>query len=141
MEDYGPLAKEKNITIEHHISRSCMFKASPLIKDVISNLLSNAIKHSPMNSKVILEIDRDPPCRITVKDNGPGIPDKEKERIFERFSRIKKEGVKGSGLGLAIVKRVVDLHKGEVWVEDNPEGGSVFCVVLSKESLEDNYAS
>jgi signal transduction histidine kinase len=137
MEAYGPLAKEKNITIEHKISRSCMFKASPLIKDVISNLVSNAIKHSPKNSKVILEVEIGPPCRITVKDNGPGILDKEKERIFERFSRIKKEGVKGSGLGLAIVKRVVDLHKGRVWVEDNPEGGSVFCVVLPKESLKD----
>ncbi|MEE8403677.1 MAG: ATP-binding protein [Candidatus Hydrothermarchaeaceae archaeon] len=130
LEIYEPAAREKNITVEYPASKSCVFKASPLIKDVISNLLSNAIKYSPENTKIVVEIEKGPPCIIAVKDNGPGIPDEEKERIFERFRRIKKRGVKGSGLGLAIVKRIIDLHGGRAWVEDNPEGGSIFKVEL-----------
>ena len=54
------------------------------------------------------------------------------KRIFTRFQRVNKKGVKGTGLGLAIVKRVVDLHGGKVWIEDNPEGGSVFYVEIPK---------
>lgn len=127
---YEPLAIEKNITIEYQTGGSCVFKGSPLIKDIFSNLLSNAIKYGSENTKVVVEVQRGPPCTIAVKDNGPGIPDEEKDRIFERFMRIKKKGVKGSGLGLAIVKRIADLHKGKVWVEDNPEGGSIFNVEL-----------
>ena len=69
---------------------------------------------------------------VQVRDFGKGIPDKDKPLIFTRFTRLKKEGVEGSGLGLAIVKRLVDLHKGRIWVEDNPAGGSVFCVRLPK---------
>ena len=129
-ETLEPLAIEKNITIEYRTDPDCVFKASPLIKEVFWNLLSNAIKYGPENSKVVLGVQKGPPCTISVMDNGPGIPDGEKERIFERFARIKKGGVRGSGIGLAIVKRVVDLHNGKVWVEDNPEGGSVFKVVL-----------
>jgi PAS domain S-box-containing protein len=130
LEIYESPAKEKNITIEYHPGRGCIVKAVPLIKDVFSNLLANAIKYSPNNTKVVIEVQEGPPCIIAVKDNGPGIPDKEKERIFERFTRGSKMGVKGSGLGLAIVRRIVDLHKGRVWVEDNPEGGSIFKVEI-----------
>jgi signal transduction histidine kinase len=129
-ESLEPLAVEKNIKIEYNTGPDCVFKASPLIKEVFWNLLSNAIKYSPENSTVIFEIKKGPPCTISVIDNGAGIPDTEKDRIFERFTRIKKRGVRGSGLGLAIVKRIVDLHDGEVWVEDNPEGGSIFKVVI-----------
>ena len=69
---------------------------------------------------------------MQIRDFGKGIPDKDKPLIFTRFTRLKKEGVEGSGLGLAIVKRLVDLHKGRIWVEDNPAGGSIFCVRLPK---------
>jgi len=49
-----------------------------------------------------------------------------RRNYFERFKRIEKRGVKGTGLGLSIVKRIVDILKGKVWVEDNPEGGNIF---------------
>jgi len=52
--------------------------------------------------------------------------------IFERFHREEKKGVKGSGLGLAIAGKIVELHKGRIWVEDNPEGGAVFVVEIPK---------
>ncbi|MCK4247969.1 MAG: HAMP domain-containing histidine kinase, partial [Methanomicrobia archaeon] len=66
--------------------------------------------------------------KVCVKDYGKGIPDKLKNVIFERFE---KKGA-GTGLGLAIVKQIVILHRGKVWIEDNPEGGSIFCVSLPK---------
>ncbi len=69
-------------------------------------------------------------CFDYVKDWGYGIKDEDKAKLFTRFQRVEKKGVKGSGLGLAIVKRVVDLHGGKIWIEDNPEGGSVFCVEI-----------
>jgi two-component system phosphate regulon sensor histidine kinase PhoR len=103
------------------------------IDAVFLNLLTNAIKYSPPNTKVITGIeDAGKKWKIYVKDNGEGIDDKFKETVFTRFERLKREGVKGTGLGLAIVKRIVEIHRGRVWVEDNPEGGSIFYVEIPK---------
>jgi len=107
--------------------------ASPLIKTVFSNLISNSIKYCPAGSTLEIEIEDGDPVRVRIKDRGPGIPDKDKENIFNRYERMKKAGVQGVGLGLAIVKRIVELHHGRVWVEDNPGGGSIFVVELPKE--------
>ena len=91
-------------------------------------LLFQSVKE---NTKIIVGIKRNVDSWIVyVKDRGNGIPDKYKEVIFDRFRRIEKHGVKGSGLGLSIVKRVVDLHNGNVWVEDNPEGGSILLFLI-----------
>ena len=66
-------------------------------------------------------------------DLGEGVLDKDKQLLFDRFERVNKGSVKGSGLELAIVKCIIELHRGEVGVEDNPESvGSVFWVTLSK---------
>ena len=67
-----------------------------------------------------------------MKDQGVGVADAHKQRIFNRFERIEKEGVTGSGLGLTITKQIVVLHGGEVWVEDNPSGGSIFFAKVPK---------
>ncbi len=73
---------------------------------------------------------------VFVKDNGEGVEDEYKESIFNRFTRVKREGVKGTGLGLAIAKRIVGIHKGSIWVEDNPEGGSIFYFEIPKNLAE-----
>ena len=65
-------------------------------------------------------------------DSFSNLNDEHKEKIFNRFERLERGIIKGSGLGLAISKRIVELHDGEVWVEDNPEGGSIFKVKLPK---------
>jgi signal transduction histidine kinase len=69
---------------------------------------------------------------LSVSDWGEGIDDAHKQSVFTRFERLGKEGVKGTGLGLAIARRIVELHGGRIWIEDNPEGGSVFRVSVSK---------
>jgi signal transduction histidine kinase len=70
---------------------------------------------------------------VTITDSGPGISDADKEKIFERFHQIKQENKQagqGVGLGLAICRIIVEAHRGAVWVEDNPGGGSRFQLIL-----------
>ncbi len=64
---------------------------------------------------------------LTVLDNGPGIPDEVRERLFEPYVTTKQ---KGTGLGLAIVRKIVEEHSGRVWVENHPEGGARVVVRL-----------
>ncbi|SNQ62512.1 PAS domain-containing sensor histidine kinase [Candidatus Methanoperedens nitratireducens] len=128
-----PQIEEKNMKLEYLAKDECYAMVNPIIEDVFSNLLDNAIKYSPAGSKIEVNIiDGNNSYRIYVKDWGPGIKDEDKVKLFTRFQRVDKKGVKGTGLGLAIVKRIVNLHGGDVWIEDNPEGGSVFFVKIPK---------
>ncbi|MFQ5888298.1 MAG: sensor histidine kinase [Candidatus Hydrothermarchaeales archaeon] len=132
-EEMTNLADEKKMKIKIITKGEFKVLVNPLIQVVFSNFLSNAIKYGPEDSDVVVGIEESGPnWKISVADNGPGIPDKDKEAVFGRFKRIKKGPVNGTGLGLAIVRRVVESHKGRVWVEDNPEGGSIFFVQLKK---------
>ncbi|MEE8168390.1 MAG: PAS domain-containing sensor histidine kinase [Candidatus Hydrothermarchaeales archaeon] len=132
LEEYDSLLQEKRMEVVY-TSGEYLAEVSSFFRDVISNLLSNAIKYSPKEKKVVIEVqDEGRDWEIRVKDNGQGIADDDKATLFDRFKRIEKGGVKGTGLGLAIVKRIVRLHHGEVWIEDNLEGGSIFCVRISK---------
>jgi signal transduction histidine kinase len=126
-------AREKSINILFEPAGKHAIKASMTLEYVFENLISNAIKFGPGGSEVRIEIEDDGKSKIiSFEDRGEGIPDESKETVFERFTRREKKAVKGSGLGLAIVKRVVEMHGGRVWVEDNPGGGSVFFVSLPK---------
>jgi len=82
-------------------------------------------------------VDRLPDrMRIAVTDEGPGIPDEDLSRIFERFYRVDKSRARdpgGTGLGLAIVKHLVELHGGHVRVENGPGGGACFTIELPAE--------
>jgi len=130
--DHG--LKDKNITLELAMPGRYPSQVNEVIEEVFSNLMSNAIKYSPEGSRIKVEIvDAGGYWKVHVIDNGDGIADENKSRIFERFTRADRKGIKGSGLGLAIVKRIVDLHNGFVGVNDNPEGkGSMFWVALKK---------
>jgi len=125
-------SKEKNVETIYKGEGRYPVDANPILEDVFLNLIDNAVKYSPENGKVEIDIeDRGDKWRTSVKDWGEGVPDELKEAIFERFERGDVD-VKGSGLGLAIVKQIVDMHEGKVWVEDNPEGGSIFFVEIPK---------
>lgn len=133
IDDFKPALAAKNMRVEYSTKDALYATVSPMIENVFSNLLSNAIKYSPEGKKVEANvIDENKHYKIYVKDWGYGIADKDKAELFTRFKRVDKKGVKGTGLGLAIVKRIVELHKGRVWVEDNPQGGSIFYVEIPK---------
>ncbi len=125
------------------------------IMQIIRNLLGNALKFSPKGKEIRVRVataaeipaglpeswhDKIHPqpdgkefALVTVTDSGPGVPDQHKEKIFEKFHQV-KQGKKmpgqGAGLGLAICRTIVDAHRGAIWVEDNPEGGSIFFLMI-----------
>ena len=103
-----------------------------LLLRAIENLLSNAIRYSPVGGRVRMEVALGAAemAVLVVQDDGPGIPDEHKARIFERFYRVdpKRKGGPGTGIGLAIAKSIVDGHGGTIRVEDAPGGGSRFVV-------------
>ncbi|RLG58027.1 MAG: hypothetical protein DRN88_01800 [Candidatus Hydrothermarchaeota archaeon] len=137
IEDFSNSFSRKKMNVKLELpNREVIIQANSIIKEIFSNLISNAIKYSPEKSKITvgLKEKRNKKVLIYVKDEGIGVPDEYKRGIFERFKRVKKEGVKGSGLGLAIVKRLVELHNGRVWVEDNTPKGSIFYVELPKKA-------
>jgi hypothetical protein len=133
--NFQPLIDKKGINLDYMAVDRCIADVNPVIEEVFANLLSNAIKYSPPGSRIVIDIhEEDEFWKVMVKDEGIGIPNEYKKSIFERFERGKRGGVKGSGLGLAIVKRIIDLHRGMVWVEDNPEGGSIFYLKIPKKA-------
>ena len=99
---------------------------------MVSNLVDNAARHAATAVQIGLTSHADI-VRLTVDDDGPGIPSADRERVFERFvrldtSRTRDQG--GSGLGLAVVRSIVTRHRGHVRVEDSPTGGARFIVEL-----------
>ena len=78
---------------------------------------------------------------IRISDSGPGIDDAQKENVFHTFHQVrhgKKSHGESLGLGLAISRAIVEAHGGTIWVEDNPEGGAVFFVLLPRAVAEDD---
>lgn len=133
VENCKHLFREAGMQIINKSEDNVTFKANPVIVDVFLNLLANASKYAAEGKKVLIETEKDKgSITVMVKDYGPGIPDGEKEKIFDRFSRREKGVVKGTGLGLAIAKRIVELHGGSIRVEDNKPQGSIFIVELPK---------
>lgn len=104
------------------------------INSVLSNLLENAVKYLGQGTRVELAVcERGNDINIEIKDDGLGIADAEKARIFEKFYRVGNEdtrSTKGTGLGLYIVHEVVRAHGGSVRVRDNSPRGSVFAICL-----------
>ena len=100
---------------------------------VFQNLLANALKFRGSAPPVVaLSAARGPrEWTLTVADNGPGVSERNRERIFELFARGQADGeAPGTGLGLAVCRKVVELHGGRIWVEPAPGGGSAFRMTL-----------
>ncbi|HWA86031.1 MAG TPA: hybrid sensor histidine kinase/response regulator [Opitutus sp.] len=104
------------------------------IQQVVDNLLSNAVKYSPPRATVTVELratGRE--CHLGVKDQGPGIPPDERDRLFKDFSRLSAKptgGEQSTGLGLAICRKIVEAHRGSITAENLPGGGCEFRVTL-----------
>lgn len=104
---------------------------------VVTNLVDNAARHA--RARVEVTVGRVPGpgeptrWRLAVDDDGPGVPAGERERVFERFTRLddaRARDAGGAGLGLAVVRSIVGRHRGAAWVEDGPLGGARFVVEL-----------
>ena len=101
---------------------------------VINNLLENAVKYTPADKPITVKLQRSSHQAILqVIDEGTGIPDAEKKKVFNKFYRVGNEESrksKGTGLGLYIISKVVKQHKGTVTIKDNKPQGAVFEVFL-----------
>jgi signal transduction histidine kinase len=102
----------------------------------VDNLLSNAVKYSPPGSAITVLAATDPvagTCSVAVRDQGPGIPDSERDRLFKDFGRLSSKptgGEKSTGLGLAIVRKIVEAHRGTITAENLPDRGCEFRFTL-----------
>jgi two-component system, NtrC family, sensor kinase len=111
------------------------------VQQVVFNLLSNAVKFTPRGGSVVVASAReDGEVLVSVTDTGPGIAVEDQERIFEEFQQT-DVGVRqreGTGLGLALSKRLVELHRGRIWVESRSGNGSRFVFTLPVEKASRN---
>ncbi len=117
----GPLGPEVTFELD-----------AKLVARALQNLCANAVRHAVSVVAVGAAIERGQ-LVVTVEDDGPGIPERDRERIFEPFVRLddsRAREIGGSGLGLAIVRRIATLHGGSVTVETAPLGGARFRLVL-----------
>lgn len=138
--------EEKGIQFKYDIpDKTLEIQADPIrLEQIINNLINNAIRHTEQDGEINItlvkaeaEIDAEPGVVLTVADNGEGISPQHLEHIFERFYRIqssRSKGGKETGLGLAIVKRMVEAHKGKIWVESEPGKGSQFHIYIPVDS-------
>ncbi|MFK7997461.1 MAG: ATP-binding protein [Granulosicoccus sp.] len=137
---YEALADEEDeaLTITSDIQNNPSFYCNRhLIGQAITNLLDNAIKYSTHPAKICLTVKgNNDAFSISVSDNGPGIPEFERERVFERFVRLENErNSPGNGLGLSLVKAVVRLHSARMTLEDNNPGLKVTIHFEKRQAL------
>ncbi len=100
-----------------------------LLEELINNLIDNALRYCPEGASVTLSVSATPRPELAVTDDGPGIPESERERIFERFHRGASEDTEGCGLGLAIVREIATVHGATVKAEAGRDGRGTRFVV------------
>jgi signal transduction histidine kinase len=131
--DFKNRFPQKNIALDS--AGELLVPGDPLLLQLaFNNLIDNAIKYGNTESGVRIELrplKNQVECRIA--DSGPGIPDSEKLRVFDKYRRLGQPGsesVKGTGLGLYLTKKIIDGHDGKISVEDNQPKGAIFVVRL-----------
>ena len=120
------------LKIEIELDMSLVHVDFVLIEQVLVNLLDNALKYSESGSEIILSArQKGRQLEVSVSDRGHEIPMEDRERIFDKFYRLRSPGlVSGTGLGLAICRGFIEAHGGRIWAEPNPVGGEVFTFTL-----------
>ena len=112
---------------------------SRLIIQVLINIMDNAIQYTPPGSRVIISARREKQMALVeISDDGPGISDEAKAKLFDMFytaDNVRGDGRRGLGLGLSLCKSIVDAHGGKIQVKDNVPHGTVFCFTLQAEEV------
>ncbi len=137
VDDWRPLAQAADVTVRTELAGDVHAVADRrALRQMVLNLLDNAVKYGPVGQVVTVGTSSaGARVRIWVDDQGPGVPARERERVWNPFYRLDRDArssVAGSGIGLFVVRELAQLHGGSAWVEDAPSGGARFVVELNQ---------
>ena len=143
LSDFVPRARQKNIDFGLETADApLVIDGNPvLLAELIKNLIDNAIKYTPEGGCVTVRTIATERAIVEVEDTGIGVPEADRERVFERFYRVLGSSESGSGLGLPIVREIADLHRAQVSLIPNPSGkGTIAQVVFPRSRAPDESA-
>jgi two-component system, chemotaxis family, sensor kinase Cph1 len=135
VEIFRPLARVKSLSLTLAIPNAPLQAAADhdRIFQVLSNLLSNAIKFSSVKGKITVQattLGHD--LQVAVRDDGPGIPERDLDRVFEGFCQLQDSDARGLGLGLYISRAIIQAHGGRIWATSRPGAGSTFYFTVPR---------
>jgi two-component system sensor histidine kinase KdpD len=141
IERAAPLLEKHQVKVELADRLPLVRVDARAMSELVFTLLDNASKYSPLGSTIWLNAipDGSAMVRITVADQGKGIPKEFHEKVFEKFFRVDETAKEttdsnrpvGLGMGLAIAKGIIEAHGGRIWIEDGPDGkGTIFIVLV-----------
>jgi signal transduction histidine kinase len=135
LEAFKPLAAARNNVLKLNVQPRLTLRADrDALSQILLNLLDNAVKYGPDGQTIQVAARQDSDkLRLSVEDEGLGVPRHERDRIWEPYQRLHrdpKHPVTGTGIGLAVARELVELHGGEAWAEDAESGGARFVVEL-----------
>lgn len=136
---YAESALQKELELSVSAEPECLVRGDPTTLDVmIGNLIDNAIRYTQEQGRVEVSVAKQRESIVlSVKDNGPGVPEEDRRRVLDRFYRAEGNRVPGSGLGLSIVERIADAHQAKISLGEGLDGkGFGVCVLFSQESQD-----
>lgn len=135
--------KDISIIFDTDIEEKIIAFDADMIERIMLNLLSNSIKFTEKGGKIEVDVyEEENKVKISVKDNGLGVPKDKLEMIFDRFAQVDtslRRRTEGSGIGLSLVKALVELHEGSISVQSELGKGTEFIVELPDKTVENNY--
>ncbi|MEE8526782.1 MAG: HAMP domain-containing sensor histidine kinase [Thermoanaerobaculia bacterium] len=135
LRDFTPLVGRNSVSFALHPCDEEAIAAvdGEALRQILLNLLDNAVKYGPEEQQVRVGLTGGEAVRLWVEDEGPGIPHRERERIWRSFHRLERDrlsAVAGTGIGLAVVRQLVELHGGVIRAEAGERGGARFVIEL-----------
>jgi signal transduction histidine kinase len=133
IESFGPMARTSSVDMRAELQENVTAAVDRnALRQILVNLLDNAMKYGPAGQRITVGLALyDDAARVWVDDEGPGIPQSDRERVFESFYRMRRDidaRITGSGIGLAVVHQLAHLHAGDAWAEAAPGGGARIVV-------------
>jgi two-component system sensor histidine kinase QseC len=137
--ELSPLALRRHQTLEFvHANAPMLMTGNPdLLHRLVANLVDNAIRYTSEGGHIRVEVACTPTdLRLTVQDDGPGIPAEHLDRIFDRYYRLADQSVHGTGLGLAICRTIADIHQAKISLTQGTDGRGLVVVISFKPSMD-----